>query len=319
MQEAQAIDAALAGVLGLLVGSFLNVVIYRLPLTMYRDWLRESLDNLLPGNGEPTLWTLVFGTERLAPAQLEQAVAVAAEAIQGLPPLSLSRPRSHCGICKQAIRWYHNVPVLSFLALRGRCAACGARISLRYPAVELVCCALLALCGWRYGLTPMGAFWAIFAALLICLFLIDLDTQLLPDSLNYLLLWLGLAGGLLGWTGVSLSQAVWGAILGYLSLWSVYHAYRLATGKEGMGYGDFKLLAGLGAWLGANYLVGIILLSSIVGSLLGGAMLISGRLSHKDIPISFGPFLAGAGLLCLAIGPQEVARMIPFAFPFGAR
>jgi leader peptidase (prepilin peptidase)/N-methyltransferase len=165
----------------------------------------------------------------------------------------------------------------------------------------------------------VGAVWAAFAALLLCQFLIDLDTQLLPDSLNYLLLWLGLLAAVMGWTEVPLRLAVWGAILGYLSLWTVYHAYRLATGKEGMGYGDFKLLAALGAWLGAHYLVGIILLSSIVGAVLGGALLVSGKLANKDIPISFGPFLAGAGLLCLVLGPPEVARMIPFAFPFGPR
>ena len=140
----------------------------------------------------------------------------------------------------------------------------------------------------------------------MCQFLIDLDTQLLPDSLNYLLLWLGLIGAALGWTGVSLGMAVWGAVFGYLSLWAVYHLFRLATGKEGMGYGDFKLLAALGAWLGADYLVAIILVSSLVGSVLGLALLVVGKLAHKDIPISFGPFLAGAGLVCLVLGPDAV-------------
>ncbi|MEO7549247.1 MAG: A24 family peptidase [Ramlibacter sp.] len=320
MFPAEVIDAVLAGVLGLLFGSFLNVVAYRLPVVMYREWLRESAENLSPHPaGGLSLWALVFGTAQPPPQHLESAAAQAVDAVDALAPLGLSRPRSRCGSCGTAIRWYHNIPVFSYLALRGRCSACGAHISLRYPLVELVCGAFFALCGWRYGLNPVGAMWAAFAALLLCQFLIDLDTQLLPDSLNYLLLWMGLLGALMGWTDVPLRLAVWGAILGYLSLWTVYHAYRLATGKEGMGYGDFKLLAALGAWLGSHYLVGIILLSSIVGAVLGGALLISGKLANKDIPISFGPFLAGAGLLCLLLGPAEVARMIPFAFPFGAR
>lgn len=320
MFPAEAIDAVLAGVLGLLFGSFLNVVVYRLPVTMYREWLHESAGNLSAApEGGTTLWSLVFGPGKPAPASMEQTASEVTAAVEALPRLGLARPASRCGGCGQAIRWYQNIPVLSYLALRGRCAGCGTRISLRYPVVELVSGAFFALCGWRYGLTPVGAAWAAFAALLLCQFLIDLDTQLLPDSLNYMLLWLGLIAALMGWTEVPLRLAVWGAVMGYLSLWAVYHAYRLATGKEGMGYGDFKLLAALGAWLGAHFLVGIILLSSIVGAVLGGALLISGKLANKDIPISFGPFLAGAGLLCLALGPAEVARLIPFAFPFGAR
>jgi leader peptidase (prepilin peptidase)/N-methyltransferase len=187
----------------------------------------------------------------------------------------------------------------------------------RYPLVELVTAGLFALCGWRFGISPVGALWAAFAAILVCQFLIDLDTQLLPDSLNYPLLWLGLIGATLGWTGVSLNQSLWGAVLGYLSLWSVYHVFRLVTGKEGMGYGDFKLLAALGAWLGADYLVAIILVSSLVGSVLGVALLLIGKLAHKDIPMSFGPFLAGAGLVCLVLGPDTVRQLAPFAFPFG--
>lgn len=320
MFSVQVVDAIFAGVLGLLVGSFLNVVVYRLPVTMYREWLQESASNLSAApEGGTTLWRLVFGAGKAVPTHMEQAAAEITQAVETLPPLGLARPASRCGSCGQAIRWYQNIPVLSYLALRGRCAACGTHISLRYPLVELVCGAFFALCGWRYGLSPAGAMWAAFAALLLCQFLIDLDTQLLPDSLNYMLLWLGLLGALMGWTEVPLRLAVWGAVLGYLSLWTVYHAYRLATGKEGMGYGDFKLLAALGAWLGSHYLVGVILLSSIVGAVLGGALLVSGKLANKDIPISFGPFLAGAGLLCLALGPAEVARLIPFAFPFGAR
>lgn len=316
MLVSQGFDAALAGVAGLMFGSFLNVVIYRLPAMMHRAWLAESVGNLMPAEHGPTLWSLVFGEQRLAPKQLEQAASEAAGAIATLPILTLSRPGSHCGACGHEIRWYANIPVLSYLLLRGRCAACGARISLRYPLVELVTAALFALCAWRFGITPAGALWAAFAALLMCQFLIDFDTQLLPDTLNYVLLWLGLIGAALGWTGVFLGAAVWGAVFGYLSLWGVYHLFRLATGKEGMGYGDFKLLAALGAWLGADYLLAIILVSSLMGATLGLTLLLVGKLAHRGIPISFGPFLAGAGLVCLVFGPDAIRQAVPFAFPF---
>lgn len=314
------LDAALGGVLGLLIGSFLNVVVYRVPAMMYRGWLRESADNLMaadPQMGVPTsLWDLVFGGKTAPPAHLYASAEAAGRALDTLTPLDLVRPRSRCRACGHQIRWYENLPVLSWLAQRGACSACGTRIGWRYPLVELATGALFALCAWRWGLGPVAAAWALFAALLLCQFLIDLDTQLLPDQLNFLLLWAGLLASALGWT-VPLSAAVWGAAAGYLVLWGFFHAYRLLTGKEGMGYGDFKLLAALGAWLGADHLLAILLLSSIVGALLGGALLLRGRLAHKDVPIAFGPFLAGAGLLCLVLGPDQVRHIAPFAFPFG--
>jgi leader peptidase (prepilin peptidase)/N-methyltransferase len=284
---------------------------------MYRQWLAECLDNLKPVEGLPSLWSLALGKSSAAPADLERAAAVAAAQVEALPPLGLARPRSRCDHCGHAIRWYQNVPVLSYLLLRGRCASCGTSIGPRSPAVELVTGLLFALCAWRFGLTVSGALWAAFCALLLCQFFIDLDTKILPDSLNYLLLWMGLVAAAMGWTTVALGSAVWGAVLGYLALWLVFHAYRLATGKEGMGHGDFKLLAALGAWLGAPYLVAIILLSSVVGSVLGVILLVSGRLANKDIAISFGPFLAGAGLLAFVLGPASLPKLIPFAFPFG--
>ena len=308
-------DAAFAGVLGLLVGSFLNVVIYRTPVMMYRGWLADAVANLMSSKDAPSLWALVFGPKSAPPAGLEAAADKAAVAIENLPPFDLARPASRCGACGHKIRWYQNIPVLSYLVLRGRCAACKTSISPRYPMVELITGALFALCAYRFGLTPTGALWAAFAALLVCQFLIDFDTQFLPDSLNYPLLWLGLIGAAMGWTGVALSAAVWGAVFGYLSLWLVYHGYRLATGKEGMGYGDFKLLAALGAWLGADYLIAIVLVSSLVGAVIGLALRVVGKLAHKDIPIAFGPFLAGAGLVCLVAGPELVRQWIPFAFP----
>ena len=314
------LDAALGGVLGLLIGSFLNVVVYRVPAMMYRGWLRESADNLMaadPQLGVPTsLWDLVFGGKTAPPSHLYASAEATGKALDALAPLDLMRPRSRCRVCGHPIRWYENLPVLSWLALRGACSSCGTRIGWRYPLVELATGALFALCAWRWGLGPVAAAWALFAALLLCQFLIDLDTQLLPDQLNYLLLWAGLLASALGWT-VPLAAAVWGAAAGYLVLWAFFHAYRLLTGKEGMGYGDFKLLAALGAWLGADHLLAILLLSSIVGALLGGALLLRGRLAHKDVPIAFGPFLAGAGLLCLVLGPEQVRHIAPFAFPFG--
>jgi leader peptidase (prepilin peptidase)/N-methyltransferase len=282
------LDAAVvAGVLGLLVGSFLNVVIYRLPKMLERQWSAECA---------------AFSGQ---PAKEEE-------------PFNLVVPRSRCPRCGHAIRWYENIPVLSWLVLRGKCSECKAPIGLRYPLVELVTAGFFALCGWRWGLTLQAAAWAAFAALLICLFLIDMDTQILPDDLNYLLLWLGLLAAAVGWT-VPLASAVWGAALGYGVFWVIFQAYKLATGKEGMGYGDFKLLAALGAWLGAEYLLAIVLLSSIVGAVIGVLLIVVGKLANRNIPMPFGPYLAGAGLLAFALSPAAVPALLPFAFPFGAR
>ncbi|MFT4265636.1 MAG: prepilin peptidase [Xenophilus sp.] len=317
MPPPQWIDAAVGGVLGLLIGSFLNVVIHRMPLMMHRGWLTDALANLSSSQDTPTLWQLVFGTESAQPAPLVQAADGGLAQVDRLPPLGLARPASRCGHCGHRIRWWENIPLVSYLMLRGRCAGCKVGIGWRYPLVEGATGLFFTLCAWRFGLTPAAALWAAFAALLICQFAIDLDTQLLPDALNYLLLWLGLAGAAAGLTGTPLPSALWGAVFGYLALWLVFHAYRLATGKEGMGHGDFKLLAALGAWLGADFLIAIVLASSLVGALLGGLLLVRGRLAHRNVPISFGPFLAGAGLLCLVIGPAAVRAWVPFAFPLG--
>ena len=305
----------LAAIFGLLVGSFLNVVVYRTPVMMRRGWLSEVLFNLKPEPGVPTLWSEVFGNATPPPPHLETAAAQGLDQLEALPPVSLARPRSRCGACGHPIAWWQNIPVLSWFALRGRCAACGTGISLRYPLVEAFTGGLFALCAWRWGITPVAALWAAFGCLLVCQFLIDLDTQYLPDGINYLLLWGGLAGAALGWTGVSLSLSVWGAIAGYLCLWLVFHAYRLLTGKEGFGYGDFKLLAALGAWLGADHLIAIVLLSSVVGAFVGMALVAARRLANRNTRMAFGPFLAGAGLLCLVIGPQQLRHWLPFAFP----
>lgn len=258
--------------LGLCIGSFLNVVIHRLPLMMEHDWRVESAE--------------LLGVE--IPAQ---------------SPLTLSSPRSRCPACAHPIGWRENLPVLSYLALRGRCAACKAPISSRYPAIELLTALLFAACGWRFGTQPSVLLWCGLSATLVVLAFIDLDTQLLPDDLTLPLMWVGIVASALGWTPVPLSASVGGAVAGYLSLWAVFHAYRLIRGKEGMGAGDFKLLAALGAWMGWQLIPSIILLASAVGASVGIG-LIALRSHDKDVPIPFGPYLAGGGIAALFFGEQ---------------
>jgi len=271
-------DAVLGGVLGLLVGSFLNVVIYRLPKMMERQWAAEC-------------------------AQLQGATPAPAE------PFDLLRPGSHCRQCGHAIRWYENVPVVSWLALRGRCSSCGTAIAVRYPLVELATGALFFFAVHQWGVTPAGAAWCGFAAAIVALAMIDWDTTLLPDDITLPLLWAGLVAAALGWTGVTLPQALWGVVAGYLSLWTVYQGFKLLTGKEGMGFGDFKLFAALGAWFGWQALVPIILMASVIGAAVGIAMKVSGGLREGGY-VPFGPFLAGAGLTSMLFGPGAVLAVI---------
>ncbi len=273
-------SAALAGVFGLLIGSFLNVVIHRLPKMLEQQWAAEYAHYAAEGTEVP---------EATAPA------------------IGLSHPRSACPSCGHAIRWHQNIPILSYLALRGRCAGCGTRISLRYPLVELFTATLFAFCAWRWGITPTGAAWCLFCAVIVALAAIDWDTTLLPDDLTLPLLWAGLLASALQWTDVPLFSAVMGAAAGYLSLWSVYWGFKLATGKEGMGYGDFKLFAALGAWFGWQALVPIILMASVIGAIVGIAMKLTSGLREGGY-VPFGPFLAGAGLTALVFGPQAVMQ-----------
>lgn len=261
--------------LGLVVGSFLNVVIYRLPLMMEASWRSECA----------SLLTVEHTTET--------------------PRLSLATPNSHCPYCKAPVRPWQNIPVLSYLALRGRCASCGVGISPRYPIVELLTGLASLFLALQFGasLAMVGA--VLFTWVLIALTMIDIDHQLLPDNLTLPLLWLGLLFNLDG-TFVPLHEAVIGAIAGYLSLWSVYWAFKLLTGKEGMGYGDFKLLAALGAWLGWQALPLIVLLSSLVGAVVGIALMVL-RHRGREVPIPFGPYLAMAGWLSLVWGERIMA------------
>jgi leader peptidase (prepilin peptidase) / N-methyltransferase len=280
-------------VLGLVVGSFLNVVIYRLPIMLDRQWRAQCADVL----GEGAVETLVAGVPE---------------------KFNLVVPRSACPSCKAPIPATQNIPVLSWLILRGRCARCGAAISVRYPIVELLSGVLSAVVAWKFGFG-----WPALAALILTWFLIaltciDLDTQLLPDSLTLPLLWIGLTVSL--WASraggapvpVDLRSSLIGAIAGYVSLWSVYHLFRLLTGKEGMGYGDFKLFAALGAWLGWQMLLPVILIAAATGAVVGITVL-SIRAQHRSTPIAFGPFLAASGWLMLMVGHALVGRYLgPF-------
>ena len=258
---------------GLCIGSFLNVVIHRLPLMLERGWKMESADLLGVAHEET-------------------------------PAITLSTPRSRCPSCGHAIAWYENIPIASWLWVRARCSACKAPISARYPLIEVATAVLFALVGWRFGAEPVALLWCFFCAVLVALAGIDWDTTLLPDNLTLPLLWAGLASALLGWT-IPLADAVWGAIVGYLSLWSVYWLFKLTTGKEGMGFGDFKLLAALGAWLGWKMILPIVLGASVIGAIIGIIMKMSSSLREGRY-VPFGPFLAGAGLVVLFAGPERV-------------
>lgn len=260
---------ALTAILGLVVGSFLNVVIHRLPKIMERGWLAECAEL----RGE-------------TPPQAEK--------------LTLATPRSRCPNCGHGISAIENIPIVSYLFLRGRCRACQAPISLRYPLVEALSGVLSGYAAWRYGASWAGLGALLFVWSMIALTFIDFDTQLLPDSITLPLLWSGLLLNL-GGTFVDIKSAVIGATAGYLSLWAVYWTFKLATGKDGMGYGDFKLLAAIGAWLGWQMLPLTILASSIVGAVVGIALIVFTR-HGRNIPIPFGPYLAAAAVIALFWG-----------------
>ena len=270
-------------VLGLCVGSFLNVVIHRMPKMLEQRWQLDAAYTL--------------GHEVKEPEPAEQ--------------LTLSRPASRCPACGHRIRWHENIPLLSWLALRGKCSACGTRISVRYPFIELLTAALFAGCGLQFGAQPTTLLWCGFVAVLVAASAIDWDTTLLPDDLTLPLMWAGLVAAALGWN-LPLSDALWGAVAGYLSLWSVYWLFKLATGKEGMGHGDFKLLAALGAWLGWPMILPIILGSSVIGAVVGIGMKVSGRL-REGVYVPFGPFLAGAGLVVTLAGSSTVLSWLGWA------
>ena len=263
---------ALASLVGLLVGSFLNVVIYRLPIMMQRNWRKECAEYLQ------------IDTDESEP----QA------------PFNLSVPLSRCPHCHAPIKPHQNIPVLSYLLLKGRCAACNRPIAVRYPLVEAFTAIVSALVAWHFGYSPQTVFALALTWSLIALSFIDIDHQLLPDNITLPVLWLGLLLSLFG-LFTDTHASIIGAIAGYTVLWAVYHLFKLVTGKEGMGYGDFKLLALFGAWLGWQYLPVIILLSSLVGAVIGIAMIVFGN-RDRNSPIPFGPYLATAGWIALLWG-----------------
>ena len=279
-------------VFGLLIGSFLNVVIYRVPVMLERQWREQCSE--LAANGPAT------ASDTPAPAAA---------------PFNLVVPRSACPACKAPITAIQNIPVVSYLFLRGRCAGCGVRISPRYPAIEALTGVLSAAVAWKFGFG-----WPALAALVLTWFLlaltfIDVDHQLLPDNLTLPLLWIGLLLSLWAPLGAGAPipmdprSSIIGAIAGYVSLWSVYHLVRLLTGKEGMGYGDFKLFAALGAWLGWKMLLPIILMAAVTGAIVG-VIVLTVRRQNRATPIAFGPFLAAAGWLILMFGPQLVSEYL---------
>ncbi|MBL0943123.1 MAG: prepilin peptidase [Hydrogenophaga sp.] len=271
---------ALLGLLGLLVGSFLNVVIHRLPRMMERQWAREC-------------------------AELQGHDSEAAEE----KAYNLLVPRSACPHCGHTIRWHENIPVLSYALLRGRCSQCGHGIGIRYPLVELTTGALFAWVGWQWGLGVTALAWCGFAAALLALAGIDWDTTLLPDDITLPLLWAGLVLSAAGLMSVPLTDAVWGAVAGYLSLWLIYWVFKLLTGKEGMGHGDFKLFAALGAWFGWQALVPIILMASVLGAVVGIGIKLVGRLREGGY-VPFGPFLALGGITAMLFGPRAILAAV---------
>ena len=286
--------------LGLLVGSFLNVVVHRLPLMLERQWWGDVAGQL----GDTASHQRVFAAA--APTALAQTSQALETALAALPALGLAQPPSRCPACAHRIRWYENIPLVSWLLLRRRCSACRAPIAWRYPFIELLTAALFGLIGWRLGAVPLALMWCAVAAVLIALAAIDWDTTLLPDALTLPLLWAGLIAAALGWLpGLTLSDALAGVAAGYLSLWSVYWLFKLVTGKEGMGYGDFKLLAALGAWLGWQAILPIVLIASAIGAFVGLVMKASGSLREGRF-VPFGPFLVGGGLLVMLVGVPRV-------------
>jgi leader peptidase (prepilin peptidase) / N-methyltransferase len=266
---------ALVGLMGLLVGSFLNVVIYRLPIMMQQNWRRECTEYLQ-----------IEATETAMPEE----------------SFNLVLPLSRCPSCKTPIKPHQNIPVISYLFLKGQCANCGSPISSRYPMIEAFTAITSAMVAWHFGYTPQTVFALLLTWSLIALSFIDIDHQLLPDNITLPVLWLGLFLSLFGIFTDSHASIV-GVVAGYISLWTVYQLFKLATGKEGMGYGDFKLLALFGAWLGWQYLPVIILLSSLVGAVIGLSQIIVAKRDHNT-PIPFGPYLAAAGWLALFWGNE---------------
>lgn len=278
MEYIQPLEWLFIGAIGLSFGSFLNVVIYRTPKILENKWAAEC--SVLSGKTPPIT-----------------------------PPYNLLKPASSCQACNHQIRWSENIPIFSYISLRGKCGHCHAKISIRYPFIELLTCFFFLISFTRWGFTPSAWTWSLFCAALLALAAIDWDTTLLPDNLTLPLLWGGLCAAALEWSGTDFTQAFWGAVGGYLSLWTVFWAFKLTTGKDGMGYGDFKLFAALGAWFGWPALIPIILMASVTGALVGIAMKTKGHLREGGY-IPFGPFLAVGGFTAMWASPSNMLALV---------
>ncbi len=296
------------GILGLCIGSFLNVVIHRLPQMLERQWLHESAAQLT----DAAAMARVAQVPQADADRLAKAVDDYGTRIEALPHFGLATPRSRCPHCGHQLRWHENLPLVGWLRLGGKCAACKAPISARYPVIELVTGLAFAALSWRFGAQPTTLLWCGFVAALIALAMIDWDTTLLPDAINQPLLWAGLLAAALGWTPVSLEKAVIGAVAGYLSLWTIATLYEKLRGQIGMAPGDFKLLAALGAWLGWPMLLPVVLGASAVGAAVGLLMKLTASLREGRY-VPFGPFLAGGGLVVLFAGPETVLSWLGWA------
>ena len=299
------VSPVLLAVLGLAIGSFLNVVIHRKPVMLERQWLRDAAQFL---QDAPALQR-VLGAGGSTP-QLAATAQSLEKSLDALPPLTLARPRSRCPACSHPIAWHENVPLLGWLRLRGRCSACGTRISARYPLVEAFTAVLFFAVATRFGPGAATVVWCLAGAVLVAAALIDLDTTLLPDDLTLPLIGLGIVAAWQRWIPVGLADAALGALFGYFSLWAVARTYRAVRGVDGMAEGDFKLLAGLGALLGWQALPAIVLLSSAVGAAVGIFMIVA-RGHQRSVPIPFGPYLAMGGLAALFFGPELTRLWFP--------
>ncbi len=300
LQTSPVLFTGMVFLLGLAIGSFLNVVIYRLPLMIESEWRRQCAE---------------LATEDELRASGGKTTVPAPSRAKGEATFNLVVPRSSCPSCKARIAAWQNIPLASYLLLRGRCAACGARISMRYPIVELLTGILSAVVAWRFGFSWEALAALVFTWSLIALSVIDFDHQLLPDGITLPLLWLGLLISLWGTTSSTFAipadprSSIIGAAAGYVSLWSVFHVFKLLTGKEGMGYGDFKLFAAFGAWFGWQMLLLIILLAAFTGAAVGIVLIVTRR-QGREVPIPFGPYLAAAGWIALLWGPQLLERYL---------
>lgn len=318
LASSQALWLGIVFVFSLLIGSFLNVVIHRVPIMLQREW-RSQAEEILQGDSDQGAGDSQNEAERRVADRGQHTVAQQSDRATAHSPqltalYNLVVPRSACPHCGAQIKAWQNVPVISYLLLKGKCANCGAKISPRYPIVELLTALLSAAVAWKFGITWYTGAALVLTWVLIALTFIDFDTQLLPDNMTLPLMWLGLLISLapaiaeLG-LPVDTRSSILGAVAGYLSLWSVYQLFKLITGKEGMGYGDFKLFAALGAWLGWQMLPLVILLSAFTGAVVGITLIIA-RGRDKNIPIPFGPYLAAAGWIALMWGDTLVSSYL---------